>query len=67
MPVTDQEIVRRLRAFKGHGTNLSRAAANRIERLGAAILNIQALAEQGFPIDAAKLAERCRHARDNGE
>lgn len=32
------------------------------ERLRAVILNIQALAETGQPIDAAKLATRCRHA-----
>lgn len=31
-------------------------------RLRSALLNIQATAEKGFPIDAAKLAEQCRHA-----
>lgn len=40
MAVTDEEIIRRLRAFKGHGTNLSRTAANRIERLRAALEEI---------------------------
>ena len=35
---------------------------NELERLRATILNIQALAERGFPIDNAKLAERCRKA-----
>lgn len=37
-------------------------SADEIERLQAVILNIQALAEQGFPIDAGRLAIRCRRA-----
>ena len=37
MAVADEEIIRRLRTFKGAGTNLSRTAANRIERLRAAL------------------------------
>ncbi len=35
-----------------------------IERLRATLLNIQAMAERGFPIDNAKLAEQCRQARE---
>jgi hypothetical protein len=34
------------------------------ERMRAALLNIQSLAESGFPINSAKLAARCRHARE---
>ena len=37
-------------------------AAKEIERLRAVLLNIQALAERGNPIDNAKLATRCRRA-----
>ena len=33
-----------------------------IDRLRATLLNIQALAERGFPIDHTKLAEQCRRA-----
>jgi hypothetical protein len=33
-----------------------------IARLRAVILNIQAMAERGLPIDAGKLATRCRKA-----
>lgn len=33
-----------------------------VERMRAALLNIQAAAERGFPIDPAKLAAQCRHA-----
>jgi hypothetical protein len=33
-----------------------------VERLRDALLNIQAMAERGFPIDCAKLAEQCRRA-----
>lgn len=33
-----------------------------VERLRATLLNIQSDAERGFPIDASKLATRCRHA-----
>lgn len=33
-----------------------------IERLRATMLNIQAAAERGNPIDLAKLATQCRHA-----
>lgn len=33
-----------------------------VARLQAIILNIQALAERGFPIDTAKLAKRCQAA-----
>lgn len=33
-----------------------------IARLRAVILNIQAMAERGFPIDTGKLATRCRKA-----
>ena len=36
-----------------------------IERLRAVLLNIQSLAERGSPIDAAKLATRCRAALAN--
>lgn len=36
--------------------------ATEVERLRAVILNIQSLAEQGFPIDARRLATRCRRA-----
>jgi hypothetical protein len=35
-----------------------------IKRLRATLLNIQSLAERGFPIDHAKMAERCRAALD---
>ena len=35
-------------------------------RLRATLLNIQALAERGNPIDATKLADRCRHALGQG-
>lgn len=41
---------------------LCRDAAAEIARLRAVILNIQALAEKGFPIDTTKLAVRCRRA-----
>lgn len=37
-------------------------ASKEIERLRAVLLNIQALAEQGNPIDCTKLATRCRQA-----
>lgn len=37
-------------------------AAKEITRLRAALLNIQALAERGHPIDCEKLATRCRRA-----
>lgn len=40
MAVTDEEIIRRLRAFKGSGTNLSRTAANRIEKLRQALEDV---------------------------
>lgn len=43
MAVTDEEIILRLRAFKGHGTNLSRTAANRIEQLREELRRIVAL------------------------
>jgi hypothetical protein len=33
-----------------------------IERLRATLLNIQALAERGNPVDSAKLAARCHRA-----
>lgn len=36
------------------------------DRLRAVLLNIQALAERGFPIDCASLATRCRLALANG-
>jgi hypothetical protein len=41
---------------------LQRLPADEVERLRAALLNIQAMAERGFPIDCAKLAEQCRRA-----
>lgn len=37
-------------------------AAKEIERLRAALLNIQAMAERGNPIDNAKLSAQCQHA-----
>lgn len=37
-------------------------AAKEIERLRAVLLNIQALAERGWPINNDKLAVRCRNA-----
>jgi hypothetical protein len=37
-------------------------ASKEIERMRAALLGIQAIAEGGFTIDSAKLAMRCRHA-----
>lgn len=36
--------------------------ADELVLLRAALLNIQALAERGNPIDCAKLATMCRHA-----
>ena len=41
--------------------------ADELVRLRAALLNIQALAERGSPIDNAKLATMCRHALSNCE
>lgn len=37
-------------------------AASEIERLRATLLNIQALAERGWPINNDKLSAQCRHA-----
>lgn len=37
-----------------------------IGRLRATLLNIQAMAERGYPIDCSKLAAQCRAALANG-
>lgn len=51
---------------KGVAKNIEEGIAE-IERLRAVILNIQSLAENGFPIDGAKLATRCRLALTSEE
>lgn len=47
---------------RGADTRVMGEAAREIDRLRALVMNIQALAERGFPIDPAKLATRCRLA-----
>ena len=37
------------------------------DRLRATLLNIQATAERGLPIDYRKLADQCRHALNSEE
>lgn len=54
-----------LQFSKGVAGNINEAA-DEIARLRAALLNIQALAERGNPIDTTKLAEQCRHALGQG-
>jgi len=65
MPMSDTDIVERLRWQKRYTNGIvpvtMEDAAKQIERLRATLLNIQALAERGDPIDTTKLAEQCRH------
>jgi hypothetical protein len=59
------EAVQRLLAETNEwAERYSRAMEDRAD-LRACLLNIQSLAEKGFPIDSGKLATRCRRSLDN--
>ena len=60
------DVLWRLRDLSPGYGNIIKDAVEEIERLRATLLNIQALAEQGNPIDTIKLAERCRNALGQG-
>lgn len=51
----------------GNSVNENVALRQENERLRATLLNIQALAERGFPIDAKYLSMRCRNALEPDE
>lgn len=62
-----QDEIARLQEAKRRALYLADERAKEAVTLRATLLNIQALAEQGNPIDSAKLATRCRHALNQQE